>query len=151
MSVFLVDTNVLVYAHDPRDRRKQDLAREVMARVVSGRTGVLSVQCLTEFYRTVRFRLPEPLDPAAALAQVERFADAFLVLDLTPIVVLEGCRASGTYGLSIWDALIWAAARLNQVPYILTEDTQHERVLEGVRYLNPFVPQFEPGILAARR
>ena len=49
MSAFLVDTNVLVYAYDPRDRKKQQHARAILDRLVSRELAVVSVQCLTEF------------------------------------------------------------------------------------------------------
>lgn len=34
--------------------------------------------------------------------------------------------------------MIWAVAKLNQVPYLLSEDGDHGRFLEGVRWYNPF-------------
>lgn len=71
----------------------------------------------------------------------------YRVLDLTPAVVLEGCRGSIEHGLPFWDALIWATAKLNQVPYLLTEDAEHGRFLEGVRFLNPFDPSFDLAVL----
>ena len=43
------------------------------------------------------------------------------------------------HGLSFWDALIWAAAKENDVPMIYTEDFQDGRDIEGVRYSNPFL------------
>jgi predicted nucleic acid-binding protein len=49
--------------------------------------------------------------------------------------------------MSIWDALIWAVARLNGVATIISEDT-HGRI-EGVSYLNPFDPQFDLATLEA--
>ncbi|MBI4635006.1 MAG: hypothetical protein HY727_01525 [Candidatus Rokubacteria bacterium] len=45
--------------------------------------------------------------------------------------------------MSYWDAQLWATARLNQVSTILTEDSTHGRVLEGIQYLNPFAPAFD--------
>lgn len=151
MSGFLVDTNVLVYAYDPRDRPKQERAQAVLERLVPQGLAVISVQCLTEFFNAVRWRLPEPLSPEDALAQVELLVLACPVLDLTPMVVLEGCRGSNAYGLSLWDALIWAVAKLNQVPSVLTEDAPHGRLLEGVRFLNPFHPTFDFALLEVRR
>ena len=41
--------------------------------------------------------------------------------------------------LSLWDALIWAAARENGVRLIYSEDFQHGREIEGVRIVNPFI------------
>ena len=40
--------------------------------------------------------------------------------------------------LSYWDAQIWAAARLNQVPVVFSEDFRAGVSLEGVRFVNPF-------------
>lgn len=146
-NAFLLDTNVLVYAHDPRDRAKQERALLILDGLIRSGRAVLSVQCLSEFFRVVTRRLPEPMTPAHALAQVERLVRSCHILDLTPAVVLEGCRGAAHHGLSIWDALIWAVAKLNQVPYVLTEDAEHGRFLEGVRFLNPFAPASDLGML----
>ncbi len=142
-----VDTNILIYAHDPRDRYKRGQALFVLNSLIARDQAVLGSQCLTEFFNAATRRLPEPLTPEQALAQVERFAASCEVLDLTPAVVLEGCRGSIEHGLSFWDALIWAVAKLNQVRYVLTEDAEHGRLLEGVRFLNPFVSSFDSAIL----
>jgi predicted nucleic acid-binding protein len=139
----LVDSNVLIYAYDPRDTGKQRQAALVLATLVERGSGVLSVQCLAEFVNVTTKKLPEPLTRHEAQAQVERLSAAFRVVDLTPLVVIEGCRGSADHGLSFWDTLIWSAAKLNQVPIILTEDAEHGRMLEGIRYLNPFDPTFE--------
>ncbi|MBI3977765.1 MAG: PIN domain-containing protein [Chloroflexi bacterium] len=146
-NAILVDTNILVYTHDRRDVAKQERAQLVLGQLIQNERAVVSVQCLTEFFNAVTRRLPEPMTPADALAQVERLASFCRVLDLTPAVALEGCRGVVQHRLSIWDALIWAAARLNQVPYLLTEDAEHGRFLEGVRFLNPFDPAFDIGML----
>ncbi len=147
--LFLVDTNVLVYAHDPRDRDKQAKAFRVLDRLVRSEGAVLSVRCLSEFFTVVTRRLPERMMPTEAVAQVERLVRSCRVLDLTAAVVLEGCRGSAQHQMSVWDALIWAAAKLNQIPHVLTEDAEHGRFLEGVRFLNPFAESFDPALLSS--
>lgn len=147
MNDILVDTNVLVYTFDPGDRLKQDKAREVLAALLVQDRVALSVQCLTEFFRTVRWRIPYPLSPEAALREVLNFSRACRILEISAQTVLVGCDASNRFQMSIWDALIWAAARINQVPYVLTEDCEHGQVIEGVRYLNPFQPDFDLALL----
>ena len=47
-----IDTNVLVYADDVRDRRKQARARDSILRLMRERLGVLSLQILQEFFAT---------------------------------------------------------------------------------------------------
>lgn len=143
-SAFLVDTNVLVYMHDPRDSAKQERAIETFSRIVEAGDAVLSAQCLSEFFRVVTTRLPEPLTSLEAHAEVERFARLCRVLPISAAVVLEGCRGVVEHRFSIWDSLIWAAAKINQVPTVLTEDAEHARFLEGVRYFNPLLPGFDP-------
>ena len=61
--------------------------------------------------------------------------------------MLEGARGAVAHQLSIWDALIWAVAQLNGVRWVLTEDAEHGRVIEGVEYLNPFSPAFDPAVV----
>ncbi len=147
----LVDTNILVYCHDPRDLEKQRRAISLLDRIIERERAALSVQCLSEFFNVTTRQLPEPLTTTEALAQVDRFVQSCRVLDLTLATVLEGCRGAVQHNLSVWDALIWAVAKLNQVPYILTEDAEHGRYLEGVRFLNPFAPVFDPGLLNLSR
>lgn len=50
-SAFLVDTNVLVYAYDPAENSKQELAIAVLERLGARRTGSLSAQVLN-YYQT---------------------------------------------------------------------------------------------------
>jgi len=80
------------------------------------------------------------LDDAAR--QVERFVRAWTVFNLTPMIVLEATRGVREYKFSYWDAQIWAAARLNQVTAVFTEDMPSAHVIEGVRFVNPFAPDF---------
>jgi hypothetical protein len=44
--------------------------------------------------------------------------------------------------MRIYDAQIWAVARVNGVRHILTEDVPGRAEIEGVRYHNPFSSRF---------
>jgi predicted nucleic acid-binding protein len=148
---FLVDTNVLIYAIDPRDRPKQAQALKVLGALVAEQHAAISVQCLSEFFSAATRCLPDPLTPEQALDQVQRWRELFQVFDLTSEAVVAGCRAVTAHGFSLWDALIWAVARLNSVPHILTEDAEHGRSVDGVLFLNPFDARFDPAVLAEVR
>jgi len=63
-------------------------------------------------------RLHPLLTRAEGAAYVERFARAFRVLDMMPMIEIEAARAARDRGLAYYDAQIWAAARLNQIPLI---------------------------------
>ena len=139
----LIDTNVLVYAHDPRDQTKQDRAIAILAHLAERQGVVLSTQVLAEFFVATTRRLPEPLTADEAQAQVERFLRFFPILDITGAIVLEACRGVRDHGLSFWDAQIWGTARLNGIPLILSEDFSDGRYLEAVRFRNPFAASFD--------
>lgn len=138
MTTALIDTNVLVYAHDPSDAAKADRALELLDHLQSTGEGGLSAQILAEFY-VVAVRGSDPLlTQRDACQQVALFSRSFVVHSLTPMIVLEACRGVADHSLSYWDSQVWAAAKLNQVPVIFSEDFQHNAVLEGVRFINPF-------------
>ncbi|GBD12115.1 tRNA(fMet)-specific endonuclease VapC [bacterium HR24] len=141
--VVLLDTNVLVYAHDPRNKAKQELAIQVLDHLATRRMAVLSSQVLGEFFVVATRKLPDPLPTEEAAAQVERFLRYFPVLEVTGTVVLEACRGVRQHRLAYWDAQIWATARLNAVPLVLSEDFSDGLFLEGVTFRNPFLPSFD--------
>ena len=143
MAGFLVDTNVLVYAYDQTDGSKRSQATEVLRIVGRNGTGVLSTQVLSEFFVTVTRKIPTPLSHFEAAEKITRYIESWIVCYITTFVVSEAIRGVSAHQLPYYDALVWATARLNQVSNIVTEDGRHGRLIEGVRYLNPFHPQFD--------
>jgi predicted nucleic acid-binding protein len=134
----LVDTNVLVYAYDRSEPGKAARAIEALDFLQTTRTGRLSVQALAEFFVVATRGQAPLLKAAAASRQVDLLSRAFDVLPVTPMVVLEAIRGVRAHQFSYWDSQIWAVARLNQIPVILTEDFQIGRSIEGVRFVDPF-------------
>ncbi len=143
MAAVLIDTNVLVYAHDRNEFDKQERAIQTLNSLYVTGNGRLSTQCLAEFFRAAT-RGPNPrLTVSEAGQQVERLARAWPVLDVTSFIVLEAIRGVRDHQLAYWDAQIWATARLNQIPFVLSEDFSAGTVLEGVRFINPFADDFD--------
>ncbi|HXG36684.1 MAG TPA: PIN domain-containing protein [Dehalococcoidia bacterium] len=151
VNAFLVDANVLVYAYDPTDGRKRERAISILDHLSATQLGVLSVQVLGEFFVTVTRKIPSPLTPNQAERSVTNYIRSWPVFDLTPLIVLEALRGVQRHKISYWDSLIWATARLNQVPYVLTEDLDDGALLEGVRFLNPFSASFDLALLTPGR
>ena len=138
----LVDTNVLVYAYDRADTAKQRRAVSVLDALVQRSTGVISTQVLAEFYVAVTRKIAMPLTGAQAMTRVEHYLQAWPVLDVTGLIVLEATRGVRDHQLSFWDAQLWATARLNQMPLIFSEDFNVGATLEGVSFVNPFDAAF---------
>lgn len=143
----LVDTNVLVYSFDADDVHKHERAESILDDLIDTGRGAVTAQVLAEFFVTVRRRFKEVLDLNAATAQVRRYTWMFTVYDTTTAVVEEALRGVVRYQLSYYDAQIWAVARLHQIPVVLSEDFSDGQVIEGVRFVNPFVDGFDPRAL----
>jgi predicted nucleic acid-binding protein len=143
MIATLVDTNVLVYAHDRVEFEKQGQAIETLYRLQVTGSGRLSTQCLAEFFSVVTSGSAPKLTIDEAAQQVEQLVRAWPVFDVTPQIVLEAVRGVRDHQFSFWDAQIWAVARLNQVEVVFSEDFNPGAVIEGVRFVNPFAEDFE--------
>lgn len=143
MARYLLDTNILVYGFDSADSQKQARALEAVERVGRGPSGALPVQALAEFCRVAMGKLNPPLSAEETYRQVELYERAFPVLSLTVAVVLEAVRGVRDHTFSYFDAQIWAAARLNQIPVVLSEDFPTGATVEGVTFLNPLEPAFD--------
>ncbi len=147
MARYLLDTNVLVYTFDAGEVAKQRRALDIVARsgqsALPGDRAVLPAQVLAEFARVVMGKLVPPLSPTEAYRQIELYERVFPVLPLTPAVVLEAVRGVREHGFAYFDAQVWAAAKLNQVPVVLSEDFAAGSTVEGVTFLNPFDEAFD--------
>ena len=93
---------------------------------------------LAEFYVTVTRKIHPPLTLTDAATRIQHLIHGWTVFDVTPDVILEAVRGVPAYQFSFWDAQIWAVARLNQVPVVLSEDFNTGAAIEGVRFINPF-------------
>lgn len=136
------DTNVLVYAYDRSEPRKQVQAAELLDRFENAGKGVISTQVLAELFVSLTRKIPAPISVHEAVERVSNYLRTWPVLDLTGSVVLESCRGVLDWKLSYWDAQIWAAARSHRIATIFSEDFNHGAVLDGVRFVNPFLPDF---------
>lgn len=142
----LVDTNILVYLFDPSAPWKQQIAEQVVYRGLADGSLVLSHQALVEFVSaTTRPRPafkgggPPLLDLAQASREVEELTAQFPVLYPNDGLLITALRGAATYGLSWYDAHIWAYAEFFGLDEIFSEDFEHGRVYGSVRVVDPFL------------
>jgi predicted nucleic acid-binding protein len=127
-----VDTNVLLYLLSS-DAAKADRAEALLAARV-----VISVQVLNEFANVARrnLRLEWP-EIAQALLDIRRFAE---VRPLNLEAHVHGLALAERYRLSVYDAMIAAAALEAGCRTLVSEDFSAGQRLEGrLTIRNPFV------------
>jgi predicted nucleic acid-binding protein len=131
-----VDTNVLLYALDRADLKKQEAARAWRVELWKNRLGRISFQVLQEFYVNATQKWPQARDEARAEA---KDLLAWQPVTVDAAILERGWKLQDRYQLSFWDALIVAAARSIGCRYLLTEDLQAGQDLDGVLVINPFL------------
>jgi predicted nucleic acid-binding protein len=127
--VTFVDANVLAYAHDRSETRKQPVARARLEALWHSRTGALSAQVLQELYVATR-KLAAPMGRAAAGKIVALYAE-WPVMQVDVPLILAASELEEHHMLSFWDALIVEAARRSGAGRLLTDMPGDERPLRG--------------------
>ena len=137
VGVFL-DTNVLLYGVDDRDVSKRDRARAWIATCWERRCGRISTQVLNEYYSNARRKFSSAIASGDVRAEVRRYQHwRPWVIDHP--TVETAWAVESRYGLNYWDALMVAAAQQQGCTVLLTEDLQHDQMIDKVRILNPFL------------
>ncbi len=137
--VFL-DTNILIYAVDttPAYRKKQEIARKLIATHVQNETGVISIQVLQEFFVVSTGKIKVPLSSEEALEYLQ-YLSILEVVQPNLDMVIAAIHLHHKHLLSFWDALIVASASRAGADRILSEDLNHGQVIEGILIENPFL------------
>ena len=141
----LVDTNVLVYRFDARFPEKQAVADRLLRDGIARDTLRVAHQAVVEFVAAVtRPQREDPpiLEAAVARREAEDLLRQFDVIHPDDRVVRSALQGMATYGLSLWDAHMWAYAEVHELGVLYSEDFEHERWYGSVLILDPF--QEEP-------
>lgn len=141
-TVYLVDTNIFIYAYTDQDPDKALLAQQLLENVARESLGSVSTQVMNELFSKLTQGVEDRREVSAIESHVTGIIHRWKVLDTTVATILLAMRGAVLHQFSYWDSLIWAAARLNGIPYVITEDFSHRQQIEGVTFLNPFADDF---------
>ena len=130
-----LDTNVLLYAYDRDAAGKREVALRLVEQGWSrpGDTAI-SVQVLQEMHVNLGRRGVSQADAS----QLIRDFSHWPVVDNSVELLLSALDEQARWGISLWDALILAAARVAGASELVTEDLNHGQDYGGVRAVNPF-------------
>ena len=135
MTKLFLDSNVVIYSLDPRDRAKQDRCLAWLSRAAARSSFTISAQVCAES-RSVAVR-KLGLKPKFAREAIERLLP-WCTAPMTAEEVRRALELVETRAMSWWDALILASAIGAGCTHLLTEDGQGAPVIEGVKIVDPF-------------
>lgn len=129
------DTNVLIYACDRSDTKRQQIAIDLIS---DCREGVLLWQVACEFVAATRKLSDQGFTPADAWARLDEFQHV-LPLVLPTAGVLEAARNLHlAHSVSFWDAMILAACLDAGAQLLYSEDVPGLAKTGALRIVNPF-------------
>ncbi len=134
-----VDSNVLLYAHDASETRKQPIARALLEELWASGSGVVSTQVFQEFYVVATRKFEPPMRRSEAREIVALYA-TWPVVQVDVELILDAAALDERHQLSFWDALIVEAARRAGAMRLVSEDLQTGRRIAGIVIENPFDP-----------
>ncbi|MDE0422337.1 MAG: PIN domain-containing protein [Gammaproteobacteria bacterium] len=136
----LIDTNILVYRYDPRFPDKQSIAEDVLRDGIASGGARLAHQALVEFVAAATRGGPESwlLEPSEARREAEELMAQFPVIYPNDAVLRTALRGAAAYGMSWFDAHMWAYAEVHGLEELVSEDFQHGRLYGIVTVTNPF-------------
>jgi predicted nucleic acid-binding protein len=131
-----LDTNILVYAYDSSDRRKQEISQDLVRKAVAGEI-LVSTQVLGEFATTLLHKISPRARPRDVAAALEAMSPARLVA-LDGDLVRRAVEAHAQFGVHFYDGLIIAAAERGGCARIFSEDLNAGQKYFGIAVVNPF-------------
>ena len=130
-----IDTNIWVYQVDRSEAPKRKIVTDFLKTLAESHRIVISTQVLNEFFVVATRKLGIDSRDAKVLVQGLQDADV-VVIDTQHI---DAAMDLGTLErISHWDALMVAAASAAGCDVLVSEDLTHDRVLDGVKVVNPF-------------
>ncbi len=130
-----VDTNILVYACDPRDAAKQGVAATLIETLDDP---VLLWQVACEYQAAMRKLLPIGYTPEQAWADMRELRTVWPVLLPTWAVLERAAELRRRYSLSFWDSTLVAACVEGGIGRLCSEDFDSYRVIDDMEIINPF-------------
>ena len=116
-----LDTNVLAYAAGVNGPERQRAALELFGKLSESET-VVPVQALGELFRVLVGKAK--ISPRLARTTIIRYQDTYSLIETSSSVFLSATDLAVDHKISIWDAVIFAAAAEAGCRLLLTEDLQ---------------------------
>ena len=133
-----VDTNVLVYARDPRDAMKRASASEWIRLLWNQERGRTSIQVLNEYYDVVTRKFRPAVRREDAWDDVQYYLSSWNPQPLDSEVLDCAHDIEVRYHLNWSDCLVVAAAQVQNCVLLLSEDLQDGADYGGVIVRSPF-------------
>jgi predicted nucleic acid-binding protein len=135
-----LDTNVIAYLEGVNGSVRREQAVAIISNVEAANTLIVPVQALAELYQVLQHKAG--LSRVEAARRVEIWSNGYETLDTSASCFSDAVSLSALHQLSIFDAIILAAAARGKCQFLLSEDMHSTFGWQDCTVLNPFAPAF---------
>lgn len=135
---YFIDTNIIVYAFDRRDRYKWETANRMMGEALETHKGIVSFQVIQEFANVSLQKFRQPLKPRDCKIFISNFLAPLCQIYPSPDLYNEAVNLFAETGLGFYDSLIVAAAVRADCQVLYSEDLTDGQIIRSVKIVNPF-------------
>jgi predicted nucleic acid-binding protein len=136
-SAYFIDTNILLYAQDPKAPEKRKKAAEWLGALVDRNLAVISPQVMNEFAHNVlrKFRHVEIEQLLQNLEDMAQWCRASTSSETT----IQGLLIHQRFKFSFYDATLMASALAAGCTVFLSENFTHNQRIHEMRIVDPFI------------
>ena len=138
MTKALIDSNILVYATDNRDKHKHEVSTELLEKAINKGDGVVSTQNLVEFARVITEKIERPVDIEKTREIIMELSDSMEIITYDQKTIAEALHFAARYKLHFFDALLVATMEENFIKEIITENDRDFKGISWLKVNNPF-------------
>jgi predicted nucleic acid-binding protein len=135
MQRVFIDTNIIVYAREKDDIKKNAMANNLFKNDLADKFVFISVQVLNELYSTLSRHKVSHDEIAKLITDLQRDMQ---VSSITTATINASLKLKEKYHYSWWDSLLLSSALESNCTIIYSEDMQHGQVIENsLKIINP--------------
>lgn len=138
--IILVDSNILIYAHDKLDIEKHNKSVKILEKCWNKELKLaVSTQNLSEFYVVVtkKFKLPIEKNIANNIIRKIIEYENWKKIIIKETSIIKAMEFSEKYNMGYWDALIAATMIENNITTIYTENVKDFEKIKELKVINP--------------
>ena len=135
MNKIFLDTNIIIYANDSRDKNKQKKSIQIVKSLIQNGNGIISTQVLQEYAFVAINKIGQSYN--AVLRQL-KILESFEIINQSPEQIRRAIEIMHLYKINFWDACIISNAEQANCAIIYSEDFNTGQFYSGIQIVNPF-------------
>lgn len=137
---FFFDTNIIVYAYDASEPKKQEICVRLLENVYEKEiTGVVSNQVIGEVFKGLTENIEKPISVEDAKLVIENItdSDSWVKINYDYETVKRAISTVKFNKVSFWDTVIAETMKESGIEKIYTENEEDFKKITGIIVVNP--------------